>query len=142
MIDKPIAVLDITVLIEGLDDELGAEHPSRTVLELASQGEIEGIVSAAAMEPLAERLNEREGRSKARTTLQQVCATLRVAPVDAGVMDGALALGMQHLDDAITLATARRLCATHLVTLNGPDFDDPTIQIQSPEEFLNTLVAA
>jgi predicted nucleic acid-binding protein len=141
MTAKPTAVLDITVLIEGLDDALGPDNASRTVLDLASRGAIKGVVCATAIEPLVERLLERDGEDRARSDVQRLCATMMVAPADAGVIDGALSLGARYLDDAMTLATARHLGASHLVTLNGPDFADPTIQIQSPEEFLNALAA-
>jgi hypothetical protein len=50
-----------------------------------------------------------------------------------------MSLGMRYLDDALTLESARRLGLDNLVTLNGPDFDHPSMNVQDPEEFLRAL---
>jgi predicted nucleic acid-binding protein len=133
------ALLDITVLVDAIVNGQEPDNASKTLLDLAVAGHIEGYVCATAIESLGEILTRDCGPAEARASLQRICATLVIAPVDAAVIDGAMSLGMRYLDDALTLESARRLGLDNLVTLNGPDFDHPSMNVQDPEEFLRAL---
>lgn len=133
------ALLDITVLMDAIVNAQMPDNSSKTILDLATAGQLTGYVCATAIEPLSECLIHDLGPDQARASLQRICATLVIAPVDAAVIDAAMSLGWQHLDDALTLASARQIGIDKLVTLNGPDFDDPSLSIQAPDEFLLTM---
>jgi hypothetical protein len=79
------------------------------------------------------------GAVDARSAVQRICASLAIAPVDAAVIDDALALGWTALDDAITVASARGLEIEHLITLNGSDFDPIALTVQAPEQLLRVV---
>lgn len=136
------ALLDITVLMDAISNAQTPDNSSKTLLDLATAGQLTGYVCATAIETLSECLTHDLGPDQARASLQRICATLVIAPVDAAVIDAAMSLGWRHLNDALTLASARQIGIDKLVTLNGPDFDDPSLSIQAPEEFLLSMRAA
>jgi predicted nucleic acid-binding protein len=136
---QPRALFDITVLMEALINEQESNNASAAVLALAAAGRVQGYVSASAIEPIHDELSRGRGHAEARAALQRICAILTVAPIDAAVIDGAIGLGWQYLDDALTFESARRSGLENLITLNGPDFDHPAVTVQAPEEFLESI---
>ncbi|HSO84475.1 PIN domain-containing protein [Thiocapsa sp.] len=139
MTATPKTLVDITVLMDALNNEQDTDNASNAILSLAAKGRIQGYVCAAAIDPLHTELARSLGAARARSAIQRVCALLTIAPVDAGVIDGAVGLGWRYLDDALTFESARRIGLDHLVTLNGPDFDHPSITVQAPEEFIQSI---
>jgi predicted nucleic acid-binding protein len=133
------ALLDITVLVDAIVNEQQADNASKDLLDLATSGQIKGYVCATALEALGDFLTRDLGPDVARASLQRICATLSIVPVDAGVIDGAMSLGWRYLDDALTFECARRMGLDNLVTLNGPDFDNASLRIRAPEEFLRAI---
>ncbi|RKT45396.1 PIN domain-containing protein [Thiocapsa rosea] len=139
MIATPKTIVDITVLMDALNNEQEPDNASNAILSLAAKGRIQGYVCAAAIDPLHSQLARKLGRTRARSAIQRVCTILAIAPVDAAVIDGAIGLGWQDLDDALTFESARRIGLDCLVTLNGPDFDHPSFTIQEPAEFIQAI---
>ena len=139
MTATPKTLVDITVLMDALNSEQETDNASNAILSLAAKGRIEGYVCAAAIDPLHAELARNLGAARARSAIQRVCSILTIAPVDAGVIDGAVGLGWRYLDDALTFESARRIGLDYLVTLNGPDFDHPSVTVQAPEEFIQSI---
>jgi predicted nucleic acid-binding protein len=139
MTAKPKTLVDITVLMDALNNDQETGNASSAILALAAKSRIQGFVCASAIDPLHTELARSQGADYARSTIQRICAILAVAPVDAGVIDAAIGLGWRNLDDALTFESARRMGLDYLVTFNGPDFDDPSVTVQAPEEFMQSL---
>jgi predicted nucleic acid-binding protein len=139
MTPQPKTLFDITVLMDALINDQEPGNPSSAVLELAAKGRIQGYVCAAAIDPLHDELSRTRGSTRAHSAMQRICATLAIAPVDAAVIDGAMSLGWRNLADALAFESARQIGLDSLVTLNGPDFDDPALAVHCPEELLRTL---
>ncbi|EGV16566.1 type II toxin-antitoxin system VapC family toxin [Thiocapsa marina] len=135
----PKTLVDITVLMDALDNEQETDNASNLILSLAAKNHIQGFVCAAAIDPLHTELARSRGAAYARSALQRICSILTIAPVDAAVIDGAMGLGWRYLDDALTFESARRIGLDNLVTLNGPDFDHPSVHVQAPEEFVQSI---
>jgi predicted nucleic acid-binding protein len=140
MTATPKTLVDITVLMDALDNEQEKDNASNAILSLAAKRRIQGFICAAAIEPLHTELARSRGAAYARSAIQRICAILAVAPVDAAVIDGAMGLGWRNLDDALTFESARRIGLDSLVTLNGPDFDHPSVTVQAPEEFMESIL--
>ncbi|WP_296805912.1 PIN domain-containing protein [Thiocapsa sp.] len=139
MTATPKTLVDITVLMDALTNEQETDNASNAILSLAAKRRIQGFVCAAAIDPLHTELSRNRGVAYARSAIQRICAILAVAPVDAAVIDGAMGRGWRDLDDALTFESARRNGLDYLVTLNGPDFDDPSLTVQAPEEFIQFI---
>ncbi|MCG6896646.1 MAG: PIN domain-containing protein [Thiocapsa sp.] len=139
MTARPDALFDITVLIDALLNEQESDNPSSAILALAAERRVKGYVCAAAIEPLHDQLARDRGRAYARASLQRICAVLTIAPVDAAVIDAAIALGWPDLDDALTYQSARMIGLERVITLNAPDFADASLAVQAPAEFLQAL---
>ncbi|MFB1487822.1 MULTISPECIES: PIN domain-containing protein [unclassified Thiocapsa] len=139
MTATPKTLVDITVLMDALDNEQETDNASNAILSLAAGGRIQGYVCATAIDPLHNELARKLGAARARSEIQRVCAILAIAPVDAGVIDGAIGLDWRYLDDALTLESARLSGVDYLVTLNGDDFDHPFVTVHAPEEFIHFI---
>jgi len=139
---KTKALFDVSVLVDALTNEDDPNPESLEALSLATSGEIQGFVSAAAIDGLHDILTRAHGILAARAKIQELRATLGVATVDATVVDAAVALGWNYLDDALTHECARVNGLDRVITLNPTDFPDAALPVQAPGQFLQEVDGA
>lgn len=121
---KQKVLFDITVLMDALLNPEDSDLPSNTLLNYVDSGWIEGYVSAGAIEVMHQELARGRGPAAARALIEErICSSLKVAPIDAQVLEAALSLSCPGFDDAITLSNARAIGVDHLITLNADDFE-------------------
>lgn len=133
------ALFDLSVLVDALIGE-GTEQPdSIAALQLVSSGKVTGYLCATAIDSLNDILSRSHGSLNARSKLVELRGMLNIAPVDADVVDAAIALEWHYLDDALTHECARVNGLDRLVTLNPTDFMDPSLPVLAPGEFLKEV---
>lgn len=136
------ALFDLSVLVDALNGE-GTERPeSIAALQLVASGKVAGYLCATAIDSLNDILTRAHGTPSARSKLIELRSMLDVAPVDATVIDAAMALGWNYLDDALTHECARVNGLDRLVTLNPTDFLDPSLPVLAPGELLKEMQIA
>ena len=136
---KTKALFDVSVLIDALTNADDPNLESLAALSLAVSGRIQGFVSAAAIDSLHDILSRAHGASDARTKIRELRATLGIATVDATVVDSAVALGWNYLDDALTHECARVNGLDRVITLNPTDFPGAALPVQAPGQFLHEV---
>jgi predicted nucleic acid-binding protein len=70
----------------------------------------------------------------ARQTTEALLGVFDVAPVDATVLESALALDWSDFEDAVTAASARRAKCHAIVTRDPRDFRRSPVRVLSPSE--------
>ncbi|EXJ13742.1 type II toxin-antitoxin system VapC family toxin [Imhoffiella purpurea] len=136
------ALFDLSVLVEALNGG-GEEGPdSIAALQLVASGQIAGYLSAASVDELNDILTRSHGTPSARSMILELRAMLDIAPVDATVVDAAMALGWNYLDDALTHECARVNGLDRLVTLNPTDFTDASLTVLAPGELIEEMLQA
>lgn len=133
---QPTALFDATVIIDALANGDSPTPDSIAALQLAAKGEVEGYMCAAAIECLNDMLTHAQGHPRAREKILELRHLLSIASVDAAVINAAMELGWQYLDDALTHACARVNGLDAVVTLNADDFADTAVPVLTPTEFL------
>ncbi|EGV32804.1 PilT domain-containing protein [Thiorhodococcus drewsii AZ1] len=132
-------LFDLTVLVDALIGEAAKQPASISALQLVTNGKVDGYLCATAIDSLNDILSRSHGWLSARSQLIDLRGTLNIAPVDAAVVDAAMALEWEYLDDALTHECARVNGLDRLVTLNPIDFINPSIPVLAPEEFLKEV---
>ncbi|MFD2112610.1 PIN domain-containing protein [Thiorhodococcus fuscus] len=136
------ALFDLTVLVDALIGEAADQPDSIAALQLVTNGEVDGYLCATAIDSLNDILSRSHGSLRARSQLVELRSMLNIAPVDAVVVDAAMALEWEYFDDALTHECARVNGIDRLVTLNPHDFINPSISILAPVEFLKEVQTA
>lgn len=133
---KTKTLFDVSVLVDALENDRQSVHESATALTLAAKGQVQGYLSATAIECLCDALTRAYGHPSARRKIMALRDLLSVAAVDATVIDGAMGLDWKYLDDALTYECARVNGLDAVVTLNPSDFSNPALSVLSPGDFL------
>ena len=135
------ALFDVSVLVDALTNEDPPTRESIEALTLVAKGGVEGYLCAAAIECLNDMLTRAHGHPSARAKLGELLHMLSIAPVDSTVINAAMELGWQYLDDALTHECARVNGLDAVVTLNPSDFDAGTLPVFAPSDLLERLRA-
>lgn len=136
------ALFDVSVLIDALTNGGSHQAESLGALQLVSHGKVVGYICAAAIDPLHDRLIRAHGAPTANEKLLELRSMLEIAPVDATVVDAAMSLGWNYLDDAVTHECARVNGLDRLITLNTTDFAEASLPVMAPDEFLAEVRAS
>ncbi|MCF1181857.1 PIN domain-containing protein [Marichromatium gracile] len=139
MSDTPKALFDVTVLTAAMAAEDSRNGPARAAFGLVTDGRVRGYVCASAIDALHDFLSRTQGQHQARGALDRLRALFEIAPVDAGIVDAAIGLGWDYLDDALTHECARAQGLDYLITANPEDFPGSALKVQPPETFLREL---
>lgn len=138
---QPKTLFDVSVLVDALNNEDTTAPESLAALSLAANGRINGYVCAAAIDGLNDMLTRAHGVYGARAKLQELRAKLDIAPVNAAIIDAAVALGWDYLDDALAHECARANGLDRLVTLNPTDFPKVALMVQAPGDLLKEVAS-
>jgi len=141
MKSQPKALFDVSVLIDALTNDGESVRESLAAVSLSARGRIKGYVCAAAIECLNDILTRAHGLPAARAKLQELRTMLGIAPVDASIVDAAVALGWTYLDDALTHECARINGLERVITLNPTDFANAALPVQAPADLLREVAA-
>ena len=91
-----------------------------------------GYVSAISFNNAYYVARWQEGSDKALGAIRLVCAVFQVVPLDAFVIDEALAVPGRDFEDAIHAATAVRIAADYVVTRNVSHYDSTRVALSRP----------
>ena len=73
---------------------------------------------------------------KAREAVVELLATLNVSAIDQGMLKSALSLPFRDYEDAVQHAAAKAAGVEAIITRNVKDYSAATLQIFTPEEFI------
>ncbi|NKN31960.1 type II toxin-antitoxin system VapC family toxin [Marichromatium bheemlicum] len=139
MSETPKALFDVTVLTAAMSADDDRDDAAYAALALVTRGQVRGYVCASAIDELHTFFARTQGQSLARGTLGQLCNLFEIAPVDGHVIDAAMRLGWNYLDDALAHECARAQGLDYLITANPEDFPGSALKVQHPEVFVREL---
>jgi predicted nucleic acid-binding protein len=134
-------LLDVNVVLDVLEYRDGSVHASMEVIERIEEGTHEGLISAISIDTIAYVLKKRIPPAQIHQLLLQLRLVIGIASVDEAVIDSALDLGWDDLEDAMQYISALRAGCTVLLTRDLKGFrkaDRNKLRVMSPEEFLRS----
>lgn len=79
---------------------------------------------------------------KAREAVVELLATLNVCAIDQGMLKSALSLPFRDYEDAVQHAAANAAGVEAIITRNVKDYSAATLQIFTPEEFIQQYLTS
>ena len=126
-------------------DVLLAREPHAAVaawlFALVDSERIDGAVCATTVTTVAYVATKAVGGRQAKKLLRQLLDLFAVAGVDRQVLEAALRLDFEDVEDAVIHEAARAWGAAGIVTRNGRDFARASLPVFDPAELLAALVA-
>ena len=109
---------------------------------MAERGELSGYLCATGVTTIYYLAAKSVGARRAREHGYSLLSVLAVAPVNRGVLEGALLADFRDFEDAVTHESERLVEAPIIVTRNLRDFRGSQIPVHSPGELLALLAAS
>ena len=135
-------LLDVNVILDVLEYREEFVHASMEVVERIEEGTHTGLISAMSIDTIAYVLKKRVPPSQIHQLLKQLRLVIGIAPVNEAVIDSALELGWDDLEDAMQYTSALNAGCTLLLTRDLKGFrkaDQSKLRVMSPEEFLRSF---
>ncbi|RRR76278.1 MAG: PIN domain-containing protein [Candidatus Viridilinea halotolerans] len=132
-------LIDANILLDLILAREPFANEARAIWIACEQGRCVGFVAAISVTTIWYVGRRQVGFAIARQRVAELLSILRVAPVDALVLQQALASALTDFEDAVQLASALRLGLDAIVTRNSKDFVGATLPILTPAEFLARL---
>ena len=134
-------LVDTNVLLDVLQNRPEHGAHSVRVWDAVESGRAKGFVAAISYNNVFYILRRHIGSPAALDAVRNVRHIFRTAAFDEALLDRALALAGNDLEDAIQAAAAVAAAADYLVTRNVADFARLGVTAVTPEEFVAVLAA-
>ncbi len=131
-------LFDTDVILDLLLERQPFFPEAATALNMASQGQVIGFVSAHAVTTLFYILSRKVKPEKARDIIGELLKTLSVAPVTEKVVRSALASKIKDFEDAVTHFAAVEERVAMIVSRNIKDYSQSEIPVVLPEVLVAT----
>jgi predicted nucleic acid-binding protein len=132
-------LLDVDVILDVLARRNPFFADAASVLAACELGRCRGLVAAHSVTTLHYLLRKYRGEVQARGSLADLLRILRVATVNAKVIQQALTSDSPDFEDAVQMAAAVAARADHVVTRNLRHFSASPVPALQPAELLPLL---
>ena len=133
-------LIDTNIIIDGLQSRKGFLEESGLVIMQAY--EYDGFVTASSMTDIFYLMNKYyHNKKKARENLREITRIFTVLDTTGDDCRAALHSDIADFEDAVLVETARREKIDVIVTRNKKDFNNTSMKVYTPTEFLLELRA-
>jgi len=131
---KPRYLLDLNIVLDYLLQREPWHPLAKALFQAEAQERVDLYLSANGVATLHYFIRKQDSRRKALAKVGMILRRLRLADVTAAVVERALSLGLEDLEDGIQAAAALEAGIPVLVTRNLKDFGRiEALQIIPPE---------
>jgi predicted nucleic acid-binding protein len=136
-----VALIDTNVVLDYAEEREDFVEVAEKIFMQMRQGTFAGFVSASSVTDIYYFLRKRYKDSvTAISLLKTLLNVLDVLTVDRHMIDVAIDSGMEDFEDAVQAAAAQDFGIDIVVTRDKTGFSNSTLQVYSPEEFLEKLI--
>lgn len=132
-------LIDTNVIIDVLTGRSPHFEDSSRVLDHAERGDCIAWVCATTVTTIFYLVRRHLGAAATVEKIQDLVSICAVAPVNAAVIDAALASGFTDFEDAVLHHSAVAAGADCIVTRNTADFRHSSLLVYTPAQFLAAI---
>lgn len=133
---KRRVLIDLNVVLDVLLDRAPHAEASAALWAAVEMGEAEGLLAAHCVTTLHYLASRSGGREFGDRCVADVLSVFTVAPLDAGVLEAALALGWTDFEDAVCAASSTAAGCHFIATRDPRGFKRSTCPALAPKEAL------
>ena len=131
-----IVLVDTNILLDVIQRRVPFDEQAALLWTAVEEGRIEGFVSAISFNNIFYVVEKSDDFETAMEAVRLVRRAFKLVPLDEALLDAAIDLADDDLEDAIQAAAAKRAGASFLVTRNAKDFVALGTPTASPEGVL------
>lgn len=135
-------LLDTDVVLDHLLEREPFAQTASELLELNAQGVFDGYISGITPINVFYIARKFMGRDKSRQLLKDLLLAVSVCPITYDILNQAFALPFSDYEDAAQHACATASGLDAIVTRNLKDYQNATLPVFTPTEFLNRLTSS
>ncbi len=125
-------LLDVNVILDMVLDRRPHSVAARALWAAAERQQLEAIVAAHGVTTIFYVVARDRGATFARRVVDDLLIVPSIAPVDAGALRRAVALGWRDFEDAVCAAAAEAASCDLLVTRDARGFKDSPVLAVDP----------
>jgi predicted nucleic acid-binding protein len=134
-------LFDTNVILDLLLDRQPHAEAAAALIARVERGELIGHICATTVTTIFYLATKVVGAGAAREQIGKLLGLFEIAPVNRGVLEGALAAGFNDFEDAVLYEAARHVGAQCIATRNVSDFKHAEMPVYLPGELEAALSA-
>ena len=129
-------MIDTNVLIDVLQDRKPYADDSAMIWMLCESLETEGHISSLSFANMVYVLRKKLKKEMVSNLMESVSRIFRFESLDQEDLNAAASCKWEDFEDAVQFATAERIHADFIITRNKADYENSSIPVMTPKEFL------
>lgn len=131
-----MALIDTNVILDVLCAREPFVDDSERVLNLCETNSVDGCLSALSVPNLIYIMRKELNPKSISNVIDTLEMMLTIVDLKAADLKLAAALQWKDFEDALQHVTARRIKADYIITRNTKDFNESSVKVITPSEFL------
>jgi predicted nucleic acid-binding protein len=134
-------LIDTNIVLDVLLNRQPYCQDAAKIIVLSEKEIIESYVSASAITDIY-YITQKEYKNKqvAIDLMKKILEVILVATITGNNIYRALDLGWNDFEDSVQYIVGESISADYIITRNLDDFNNSTIKIVTPEQFLNIII--
>jgi predicted nucleic acid-binding protein len=132
-------IFDTNVVLDVLLDREPFSTPAALLFSKVEKGELFGYLCATTVTTIHYLIHKALGARQARKHIGNLLSLFEIAPVNRGVLEGALRSRFEDFEDAVIHEASIHVNVDSLVTRDSIGFRRATVPVYSPDELLRVL---
>ena len=136
-----IVLIDTNVMIDLLSKRPLFWQDTQKVMDICQKGFATGYITSNSVTDMIYILRKEISLGKMKDLLFELFNFIKIANVGEDEIKKAFSLGFTDYEDALQAQTAMSVNATHVITRNKKDFTKSSLEVITPKEFIEKMVA-
>lgn len=131
-----IVLLDTNIILDFLLDREPFAGDAEQIIALSEKNQIQAYVTANSITDLFYIARKHSEQEKSRLAISNLLRIIDIVSITRNDILKAMALNFKDFEDALQTQCAKKIKAEYIITRNGKDFQDKSVKVVSPKEFL------
>lgn len=137
-----IVLLDTNIVLDFLLAREPFVDDAEQIIALSEKKQIQAYVTANSITDLFYIMRKHSDQEKCRLAISNLLyVVVDIVSITRNDILKAIALNFEDFEDALQTQCAKKIKAEYIITRNEKDFQDKSVKVVSPQEFLKKIEA-
>ena len=132
-------LIDTNVILDVLFDRADFFDNSSAVWDICQTGQVDGYISALSIPNIVYIMRKELDPQKIKQLVEQITMIFKVVDLRESDLKDAANTFSDDFEDALHISQAKRIKADHIITRNVRHFENDSISVLTPSEFIERL---
>lgn len=134
-----IVLLDINIVLDFLLAREPFADDAEQMIEFSEKKQIQAYITANSVTDLFYIMRKHPDQEKCKQAISNLLTIIDIVSITRSDILKSIDLNFKDFEDALQTQCAKKIKAEYIITRNSKDFEDKSVKVITPKDFLNKI---